>query len=103
MSILGDVAGGLAAATFLAIVANRLLEGLVKPIWSKVGFDGFYLLYVAWLLGGLLVWLSGINLFESIIPHPLMGQILTALVAGGGANFLHDLFDPVLEDEELPF
>jgi hypothetical protein len=40
-----------------------------------------------------LVWLSGVNLFVEYIPNVLIGQALTAIVAGGGANLLHDLVD----------
>jgi len=91
--MLSDITGGLATAAFLAIVANKLIEGLVAPIWNKAGLDRFYLLYVSWLVGGLLVWLSGVNLFKDLILSWPVGQVLTAIVAGGGASFLHDLFD----------
>lgn len=84
--------GVLATAVLLATVSNRLVEGLIKPIFEKLGWDTFWLMYVAWAVGGLLVGLSGINLFQSTIPNPLAGQILSALVAGGGANLLNDLF-----------
>lgn len=101
VSMLGDITGGLAAAIFLAVVANKLIDGLIKPAWERAGLDNFYLLYVSWLVGGLLVWLSGVNLFAAIIPQALVGQVLTAIVAGGGASMLHDLFDlpeVILED-----
>ncbi len=39
------------------------------------------------------VWFTGVNLFASFIPNALIGQILTAIVAGGGSNLLHDLTD----------
>jgi len=39
------------------------------------------------------VWLTGVNLFVAYIPNALVGKILTAVVAGGGANLLHDLTD----------
>jgi len=34
-----------------------------------------------------------VNLFATFIPNQLIGQILTAIVAGGGSNLLHDLTD----------
>ncbi len=83
----------LAVAAFLATVANRLVAGLITPIFDKFALDKFYLMYVAWAVGAVLTWFSGINLFGGYIPDPFVGQILTAIVTGGGANLLHDLFD----------
>jgi len=88
-----DIVEILAIAAFLALVANRLIEALIVPVFDKFSLDKFWLLYVSWCVGGVLVWLSGVNLFAAYLPNPLVGQILTALVAGGGANFLDDLFD----------
>ena len=85
----------LAVAVFLSVVANRLIEALINPIFDKYKLDKFFLLYVAWAVGGLLVWLSGVNLFAGYIPDALTGRILTAVVAGGGANFLADIFSLV--------
>ena len=50
-------------------------------------------MYVAWVIAGVLVFLANINLFAAFIPNELIGKILTALVAGGGSNLLHDLTD----------
>jgi len=50
-------------------------------------------MYASWVLSGILVWLAGVNLFAAFIPGELIGKILTAVVAGGGANLLHDLTD----------
>lgn len=82
----------LTLAIFLSTVTNRVVEGLVKPIFVKFNLDKFWLLYVAWLVGGVIVFLSGINLFDGIFGSQLVGQILTAIIAGGGANMLSDLF-----------
>lgn len=82
----------LTVAVFLSVVANRLIEALVKPVFGKFGLDTFWLLYVSWPIGGLLVGLSGVNLFAAYLPTPIVGQILTAIVCGGGANFINDLF-----------
>lgn len=86
-------AGLLAIAGFLATVVNRLVEGLVKPIFDKYKWDKFALMYIAWAGGTLLVFFTGIDLFADVFVYPLVGQILTALVVGGGANLLNDLFD----------
>ena len=87
------ISEALIAAIFLATVANRLVEGLITPIFDKFNVDKFWLMYIAWIVAGGLVWLSGANLFAEYITDPIAGQILTALVGGGGANLIHDLFD----------
>lgn len=88
-----DPIDALMVAAFLALVANRLIEALVKPLYTRFEWDTFSLLYVSWVVGGFLVWLSGVNLFIAYPPDsPVAGQILTAIVAGGGANFIADIF-----------
>ena len=74
-----------------SIIANRLVEGLIVPIFDKFEWDKFWLLYIAWIVAGAIVWLAQINLFVEIFPSNLVGLILTAICAGGGANLLHDL------------
>lgn len=85
----------LAVATFLALVNERLIEALVSPIFEKFHWDTFWLLYIAWVSGAAIVFLSGVNLFAGYIPNVLAGQVLTAIVAGGGSNLLHILFSAV--------
>jgi hypothetical protein len=86
VTILGIVIG-------MMVLANRLVAMLVTPIFDKYGWDKFWLAYPAWILAGVFVWLTEVNLFASFIPNALIGQILTAIVAGGGSNLLHDLTD----------
>ena len=83
----------LTVALFLATVANRLTEALIVPVFEKFKWDKFWLLYVSWVVAGIIVAFSGVNLFADYIPNPVTGQILTAIVAGGGANFIADLFN----------
>lgn len=75
------------------ILANRLVAALVTPLFEKLDLDKFYIMYISWLIAGVFVWLSGANLFAALIPSPIIGQILTAIVAGGGGNLLHDITD----------
>ena len=91
----------------MMVLANRLVAALVTPLFDKYGWDKFWLMYPAWILAGVFVWFTGLNLFASFIPNELIGKILTAIVAGGGSNLLHDLTDkpqslliPVIEDED---
>jgi len=89
----GALMDALVVALFLVVVANRLVEAMIVPVFDKLAWDKFPIQYVAWLVGGLLVWLSGVNLFTAYLPDPLAGQILTAVLSGGGATLLHDIFD----------
>jgi hypothetical protein len=84
----------LTIAAFLSMVANRLVEGVAQPLKLKFPtLDTWWLVYVSWVVGGLLAYLSGINLFSAYISdYPIAGQILTAIVVGGGANLIKDLF-----------
>lgn len=82
----------LAIAAFLSVVANRLVEALIVPIFDKLKIDKFWLLYVAWVVAGAIVALSGVNIFGSYIPDQTAGQFLTIIVAGGGSNLIADLF-----------
>jgi len=75
------------------VLANRLIAALVTPLFEKYNWDKYWLMYASWVLSGILVWLAGVNLFAAFIPGELIGKILTAVVAGGGANLLHDLTD----------
>lgn len=81
---------------FLVTVINRLIEGLVKPLFERFKWDKFYLMYVSWLVGAGVVALTNINLFYFIEwRFQAVGYILSALVAGGGANLLHDFLEMV--------
>lgn len=75
------------------VLANRLVAMLFRPIFEKYHLDCFWLAYIAWAASGVLVWFTKLNLFASVIPSESIGMILTAIVAGGGANLLHDLTD----------
>jgi len=90
----------------MMVLANRLVDALVTPLFDKYGWDHFSLMYVAWIISGVFVWLTGVNLFAPYIPNELIGQILTAIVAGGGGNLLHDITDQgttlIGINEELP-
>ena len=86
ITVLGVVIG-------MMVLANRLVAALVTPLFDKYGWDKFWLMYPAWILAGVFVWFTGLNLFATFIPNELIGKILTAIVAGGGSNLLHDLTD----------
>jgi hypothetical protein len=75
----------------LVTLVNRIVAGFFAPIIDKLKIDKFYLMYVSWVLGAFIVYTTGFNLFVDLIPNPLIGEIFTAVVVGGGANILHDV------------
>lgn len=85
----------LVQASLLTVAANALTEALAAPVkarWPDV--DTWWLQYVAWLWGGGLAALAGLDLFGVVVPTlpAWAGLAMTALVTGRGANFLHDIF-----------
>jgi hypothetical protein len=93
----------LTIAVFLSIITNRVIEAIVQPLKKQFpALNLWWLVYVAWPVGGLLAWFAGINLFLTLVPglDPLVGRILTAVVVGGGSNLLADLF-PTKQAAEL--
>lgn len=83
----------LAIVTAFAVLANRFVELAITPLFDHYGWNKFPLMYIAWVVTAAIVGLTGVNLFASVIPDPIVGQVLTAIVSGGGANLLHDLVD----------
>jgi len=80
-------------AILLAVVNRAIIDYLAAPIRQKYpDHDLWYLVYIAFGVGGVIGWLSGVNLFAAIETLPLiLGRILTAACIGGGANLLHDI------------
>lgn len=84
-----DLGATLAAVAFMALIANRITEGIAAPLRQRYpDLDTWWLIYVSWVLGGVLVYFAGLNLFAEYFPNPIIGQLLTAVVVGGGGNIL---------------
>ena len=84
----------LTVAIFLTVITNRVIEAVVQPLKKRFpAVDFWWLVYVAWIVGGLLAWLANINLLTALVPglDPLAGRVLTAVVVGGGSNLLADI------------
>ena len=82
-------------ALFLSVAANRIIEAVLAPVKIKFpAADLWWVVYLTWVLGGALAYLAGLNLFTEQLPalNPVIGQVLTSLVVGGGSNLLHDVF-----------
>jgi len=85
----------LTIAIFLSVVANRVIEAIAQPVKIKYpALDLWWLIYASWLVGGVLAWCAGVNLFTTLVPglDPTIGRSLTSVVVGGGSNLLADLF-----------
>jgi len=77
----------------LVVLINRIIAGLFAPILGKLKLDKIWLMYVSWVFAGYIIFTTGLNLFADMIPDLIVGQILTAIAVGGGANILHDATD----------
>ena len=80
-------------AVLLAVVNRAIVDYLTAPVRQRYpDLDLWFLVYVSFVMGGVIGWLSGVNLFSEIPTMPLiLGRILMAASIGGGANLLHDL------------
>jgi hypothetical protein len=86
----------LGIGSFLSLATERIVAAIMAPIkkkWPDV--DYWWLIYPSWLLGSFLAYAAGINLLLTLVPNldPFFGRILTAVIVGGGANLIHDIFD----------
>lgn len=94
----------LTVALFLSLVVNRVIEHLFKPLRSflllyldtnKLAWLDFITPYVGWVAGGVITWYTNIDLISSLVPSiaPVAAKVITAIVVGGGAGLIHDIFD----------
>lgn len=104
--MVGNISGILALAFFLALVVERIIQFVVRPLLENAakaaGWDiekvGLILPYFAALFGGLVSFGFGLDLFAELAAavdlHPAawLTRFLTAVVVAGGSNLLHDLW-----------
>ena len=84
----------LSVAAFLAVVNKTIVDYLLAPVKKKFpNVDYWWATYVALGTGGLLGWTSQANLFTAYVPDVIVGRVLTAVLVGGGAGLIYDLFD----------
>jgi hypothetical protein len=82
-----------AAAIFLAIFNERLVEYIARPLKLRhPAWSWHLLLYISLLTGALIGWYSTLNLFAPFMPDPMIARFLTAVCIGAGSSFLHETF-----------
>lgn len=83
----------LGSAVLVALVVKTLLDRVAEPLRTKFPqLDLWWFDWVALLLGGVVAWFAGFNLFAAHFSNEVLGRILTACAVGGGANVLNQLF-----------
>lgn len=83
----------LGVAIVASFVVMKLIEAIITPLWLRLGWDRFYLIYVSLLIGGGLAWYTGLNALPVFVVEPVVGRVLTCLAVGLGPSFLYDLTD----------
>lgn len=87
----------LQSALFLAVVVERLVEWVFGTAFDKIEKlkpFRWTLMYVAGVLGIVASLQFDLDLLTlSGLAPSLLGQVLTGVLIGGGANLLHDLFE----------
>lgn len=73
----------------LTPLANPLIGWLSKV--TKLQHD-YLMMWFSWLIIGVFVYMTGINLFISYFTSALFGRVVTCLVGAGGSNLLHDIW-----------
>lgn len=83
----------LAVALFLATANKAIIDYLAQPVRQRYpDADLWWLVYVALATGAAVSWLAGINLFGDYVASVVAGQVLTAVLVGGGSSLIHDVF-----------
>lgn len=116
VSVIGQVAGALTLALFLAMSVEKFIQIVVKPLtaplFESVGLDAektaLVIQWISFLLGTLVAFGFGLDLFGpmaaavELAPAAWLTRLCTALVVGGGSNLIHDLWpqNVVLEIEQ---
>jgi hypothetical protein len=80
----------------LALVVERFVQFFIKPWFERYGLDAVWLLPITWVLGGLAAAATQINLFDGVFMWPWVGVLFTAILTGGGSNFMHETLEILL-------
>lgn len=81
----------------ISTLANAIVAAIISPIFEKYSLDKFWILYISWVVAGVLVFLANVNLFAGVFANQLVGLVVTAVIAGRASNIIHDLTDKPTE------
>ena len=80
----------------LAFLSESLTEYFLSDLMAATGWGRPLLKYAAAVVGVGLAFAYGVDALESFLaisPHlPYLGQFLTGLLLGRGANYIHDFY-----------
>lgn len=83
-----------AVGTFLAIANKEIVDAVFAPIRKRFpDLDLWWVVYVALATGAAIAWFAEVNFFGEFVPNEILGRVLSAVVVGGGASLIHDIFD----------
>ena len=87
-----------------AFICESLTEYLFSDLFAALGIDGRYLRYTASLVGVILCLAYGLDIVGDalgIAPRvPYLGEVLTGLMLGRGANYVHDFYTRYMVKKE---
>ena len=93
---------------FLALINTKIVEWFVAPVFDWQGWDRTWLRYVSGLTGLLLGLAARLDLLNEagVFLDYRLGVLLTALLIGGGAGLIYDIFtdrgEPRLPPRDKP-
>ena len=99
-TVLVQIGVGLFLMVAIKSIIDAIKEPAVKYAKSKgKELDLWWMVYVTWVIGGVLTALTGLDVYTPIIesvgqvfPYPA-GLILTAITIGGGSSLVYNIFD----------
>lgn len=91
-----DTAVSLGTALVVAFLCEGVTEYFFEGPVKGLKLDVVYLRYVSALVGVALCVAYGIDIFEELLDvsagYGVVGEVLTGLVLGRGANYVHDFY-----------
>ena len=82
----------LALSLILAVNVNRIVEGLIVPVFEGRHWPRRWIIYLSWIVGWFILFITGLHLFGTLLGGETFTPILLALFIGGLANFIADFF-----------
>ena len=83
----------LAIAFFLALVNKALLDYISAPVRKKFpSVDLWWFDYLGLATGALIAWFAPLNILGDYVANETLARVLTALMVGGGAALINDVF-----------